>query len=135
MTNYRAFEDHHGFIKFFISTDAEFDAVVSGLERLKGSETWGARAADLEYRFLRAFDGLYSHKLPAKLEEGEVLPEPKCLMDEFINGLRADDYYFKPCDQMTFRKVHDECIRFFKEIRDFYDVRVKDDRNDYSKKK
>lgn len=129
--NYRAFEDKHGFLKFFISTDLEFEIVLKGLDSLKGSSKWGPQAKELEDQFIKALDGLISQKLPQRLNEGEEPPEPQNLFDEFYNPLMYDeDFYFTPCDILTFRRIHDKCIRLFKDVRDSFDLLIRDDRRD-----
>ncbi len=120
MTTYRAFEDKHGLVKFFGNKDIEFEVVLAGLASLKGSEKWGRQARDLETRFLRSFDGLVSAKIPEPKSDTDS-------MKSYLDALRCDDY-FKPCDVLTFRKVHDECIRLFLEVSQAFSLLTKDDR-------
>ncbi len=135
MSNYRSFEDQHGFLKFFLNRDLEYEIVVRALEGLKGSERWGKDASALHARFLKAFDGLFAHHLPPQVaaEDEANLPPPENLYDEFMLGLRIGDHHFRPCDILSFRRVHDECIRFFKLISNAYNLLTEDDRRDLRK--
>jgi hypothetical protein len=123
MTNYRDYEDRNGFLKFFVSHDLEFEMVLRGLANLKGSAKWGAQAKELEDKFVTAFDGLICKNKP-KRDEGNTL------YGEMIRALHDEDIYFKPIGSLEFRRIHDECIRLFKEVSDSLAGLVRDDRRD-----
>ncbi len=122
--SYRAYEDRNGLLKHFTDNDLEFEVIVVGLDSLKGSKKWGAKAKELERRFLDAFDGLISHSTP-KCSKGVAKDS---LIVGFLEPFRAGIADFKACDQLAFRKVHDECIRFFKDVRDAYSILMADDK-------
>jgi hypothetical protein len=122
VSNYRYFEDKHGFIKYFANKDVEFDIVLKGLESLKGSSKWGQRAKDLEKQFVQAFDGIIT-KLPTDLANTDSL------YDFYHDGLIGSEH-FKQCDWHAFKEIHDSCIRLFKEVSVAFDILTKDDRRD-----
>lgn len=115
--SYRNYEDRHKLIKYFGNKDIEYEVVLSGLASLKGSSKWGVRAKELEHSFIKAFDGLDVPTIELK----------KTDTDSLINQYLDRDPYFQECDVLTFRKAHDECIKFFAEVSLAFSLLVKDD--------
>jgi hypothetical protein len=124
--SYRSFEDKYGLKKYFSNLDVEFEIVMEGLHQLFHSIEFGEQARELMEAFVTAHDGLLlkPEDFPT---DGEA--EAKTLYDQYYLGLV--DGEFEPIDVLTFRKVHDQCIRFFQEVAMYYASLVEDDRGDY----